>query len=468
MEYKVEDISPVKKKIQITTPPEEVEAALKAAIELYKKDAKLDGFRKGKVPSSVIEKRFHDSIYKNAQEDLVNVHINEILQKESLEPVSRLEMQGGEKGLQKGEPFQYTMEFEVIPSFDLPNYDGLEVTQEQTASSTDAIDGMLERLRQERARIVPVDGTEPAKDGQIVNLDFEIYEDGKLLENFGATNFDLELGNKQALKEFEALVKSIPVGHTGEGDVHFPDDFLAPELAGKTVKMKVTVHAVKKRDLPELNDEFAAIMQKKDMADLRQSLEKAYMETMTNLHKGVAQKQLLDSLVKQTDFELPPAMVNMETAFLINDWADRMDRQGKRVPEEELTQAKLTETFRPKGEERAREKILLLAVAKKENLEVDPKAVELEIYKNAIKLGENINKYFEKMRETGMIFQLRDSMLCDKAMDLIYERAKVTLSEPEELVKTQDNKTGQAQDNASATAESVGASHAEESEQDAK
>lgn len=427
MEYKVEEISPVKKKVIVTASPEEVNAAVQAGIELYKKDARLDGFRKGKVPANVIEKRFHDGIYKEAKDDLINVHINEILQKEGLTPVSGLEMKGSEKQLTKGEPFEYEIEFEVMPAFDLPNYEGLEATQKETSPDDIAVDAMLGRIRNERAKIVPVEGTAPAKDGQIANIDFDVYEDGKRLDNFKGTNFDLEIGGGQSLKEFEELVKKIPVGHTGEGDVHFPEDFLAPELAGKTVKMKVTVHTVKERQLPELDDAFAASMKKKDMAEVRESLSAAYVETMGRLHKSETQKQLLDSLVKQTDFELPPAMVKMETAFLINDWADRLERQGKALPKGALDEGKLIEEFRPRGEERAREKILLLTIAKKENLEVDPKAVEMEVFRNAMKLGENIQDYFAKMHETGMIFQLRDSMLCDKAMDLIYERAKVTM-----------------------------------------
>ena len=130
MEYSAEDLSPIKKKIVITTEPQEVEAAIMGAVALYKTSVQLDGFRKGKVPASVIEQRFRDKIYEEARQDLINVHINEVMQNLDVQPLSGINVDGAE-ALERGKGYAYSIEFEVLPTFDLPPYEGMEVEQEK-------------------------------------------------------------------------------------------------------------------------------------------------------------------------------------------------------------------------------------------------------------------------------------------------------------------------------------------------
>ena len=432
MEHSVEDVSPVKKKVKIQVSPEEVEGAIRSTAALYRQNAQLDGYRKGKAPLNLIEKRFHDSIYQEARQDLINVHINQILQDLGVEPAGPLNVSGADAPLEKGNPYEYELEIEVAPKFDLPNYEGLEVEEEKVAPDDAVVERILKRLQEERSTLVTVEGDAPATDGQIANIDFETFLDGEPVKDFRTTGFDLEIGKKSALPEFEEFVKTIPVGHTAEKAIHFPDDFIAPELAGKTPVMKVTVHAVKERKLPELDDKFAEQAGKKDMAELREDLAQSYVETMRNLHKSGTQQKLLEMLVRQTDFPLPDSSIETESMLLIGDMIDKAEAAGKRMATSPEEMARLKEEVRPQAEARAREKMLLLAIAKKENLEVSVQDVEKEVLRGALEMKVEPTAYFEKMRETGMIFALRDNMLCDKAMDLIYERAKVTLVDPVE------------------------------------
>lgn len=431
MEYTVEDVSPVKKKIKIQVSPEEVDAAIKSTAAIFRENAQLDGYRKGKAPLNIIEKRFHDSIYKDAHTDLINVHINEIFQELGLDSVGPIHISGADAPLEKGKAYAYQIETEVSPQFDLPNYEGLEGEEEKVTPAEDLVEHMLRRIQTEKSTLEIVDGTEPARDGQIANIDFETFLDGKPVKDFKTTGFDLEIGKKSALPEFEEFVKTIPVGHTAEKEILFPEDFIAPELAGKKPLMKVTVHAVKERKLPELDDRLAELAGKKDLATLRQELANSYTGAMRELQKAATQKKLLDALVKQTDFVLPESMVETESNFLIDDMITRAEKEGKRVATDPESMARLREQFKNQAEDRAREKVLLLAVAKKENLEVPFQEVEREVIRGAYRMGMDPHEYFDMMQKSGMIFKLRDNMLCDKAMDLIYERAKITLVEPE-------------------------------------
>jgi trigger factor len=312
VEYSAEDISPVKKKVVITTGPQEVEAAILGTVALYKTSVQVDGFRKGKAPASVIEQRFHDKIYEEARQDLINVHINDVMQQLGVAPLSGINVDAPQS-FERGKDYVYSIEFETLPAFDLPPYEGLEVEQEKVQVDPKEVEDVLDHLRRERAQLVPVEGAGPAVDGQVASLNFAAYaEDGTPVEGIKAENFDLAIGEGQALEDFEALVKTVPYGQEGQGQIHFPDDFLAKDLAGKTVTMKVKVHAIKERKLPELNDDFAKSLGKDTVAALREAITDSYARSRTSLSKSAAQKSLLDSMLKMVTFELPPSLVETQ------------------------------------------------------------------------------------------------------------------------------------------------------------
>ena len=429
VEYKVEDVSPVKKKVSISIQPEEVTAAILGAVALYRNSVQIDGFRKGKVPTSIIEQRFHEKLYEEARQDLINVHINSVMQELSVSPLSGINVDGPAT-IERGKGYDYTIEFETLPVFDLPNYEGLEVEQEKVVIDQKEVQSVIDRLRRDKARFVPAEGDAPAVDGQVANVDFEAFDDGRPVPGIKAANFDLPLGEHQALDEFEALVKTIPAGSEGEGPISFPEDFLSKEVAGKTITMKVRVNAVKNVELPELDDEFARSMGVDSVEKLRQSLEKSYAQTRTSLVKGSAQKTLLDRLLKLVDFPLPETLVKIQQTTLLDDMAARLERQGRSLAALGKSEDELMAGFLPRAEELARSQVLLLSIAKKENLEVSDKEVQLQIYNECLRDGADFNQRREQYERSGLIFVLRDRMLADKAMDLIYSRAKVTEVEP--------------------------------------
>ena len=438
MEYTVEDLSPVKKKIHITVDPKEVEAGIMAAVALYRTTVKLDGFRKGKVPASVIESRFRDKIYEEAKQDLVNVHINEVVQALALTPVSSIDFDG--QGLERDKPYVYSISFEVLPTFDLPAYEGLEVEQEKAEVKPDEVEEVISRILKERAELVPAEGKGPAVNGQVVELDFAAFENGVPLEGIAAQNFQLSLGESQALEAFEDLVKTIPAGETREGDVTFPADFVAPDLAGKTVTMKITVHAIKDRKTPELTDELAKTLGIETVEKLRANIEDSYIRSRTNLHKAAAQKELLDKLLKMVDFPLPETIVENHSRSILSDHRHRLERQGKSLESTGKTMEDLTAEVRVEAQNIARAQVFLLAVARKEELEVQEQEVDMAIFQMCQRSGEDFKQVKDAYVRSGSIFTLRDRLLADKAMESIYTKAKITDVAPKpQAEKTQES-----------------------------
>ncbi|MDR1776419.1 MAG: trigger factor [Desulfovibrio sp.] len=425
MEYKTEELSPVKKKVVITTEAQEVDAAIMGAVALYKTSVQIDGFRKGKVPATVIERRFHDKIYEEARQDLVNVHINEIMQALDVSPVSGVNFDGPD-ALERGKTYTYSIEFEVLPAFDLPPYEGMEETQDKVVVKDEEVDEVIERIRRDYAKLVPIDGLGPAVDGQIASLDFAAYENGQALDNIKAENFDLALGEKQALDDFENLVKTIPYGQEGEGEIRFPDDFIASDLAGKTVTMKVKVHAIKERRFPELDADLAKKLGMETMEELRRKIVDSYVKSRTELNKSSTQKKLLDSLLKLTEFPLPESMVEVQVSTLLAARKSRLERMGKSLQSLGKNMDELRQEVLPRAREIARYQVLMLSIAKKEGLEVSEQEINSHIYQASLQNGDDFTDLKRQYEQSGMIFALRDRLLADKAMELVYAKARIT------------------------------------------
>lgn len=468
MEFKIQEETPVKKTIQVNVSPEEVDAALAGTLAMYKDSAQIDGFRKGKVPASVVEKKFHKEIYNEAKENLINVHINDILTQLKVSPVSGIHMLGDDKPLEKGTEFTYTIDFEVLPEFPLPPYEGLKVEEQKTVLDAKEVDMVLERMRQEKAGLKSTGTGEPAKDGEVAVIDFEAFEDGKPVQGLNAKDFQLELGSNQALPEFEQIVKGLPKGHTAEKSIKIPDDFIAPDLAGKDITFKITVHDVKEKILPELDDAFAKKLGFDSLEQFKEVINASYLKNIKDMNKGAAQRKLLNQMLEQAQFDIPESMLNQELRFLLTSENERLERQGKSLSSLGKSPEELRQLFLPSATNMARDKVLLLSIAKKENLEVSQEDVQKNVYKNCLLHGENYEQVMKNLENNGLIFHLRDQMLCDKAMDLVYDRAEVTIVDPS-APKEEDKDKAETPDKEDAAKESAPAAETSvKSEEDKK
>ena len=429
MEYKVEELSSVKRKVNVQVPVEEVNAAIAATVALYRKDADIKGFRKGKVPSSIIEGRFKKQIYNEATTDLINLHINEILSEMKLAPLSRIDVDA--KELVKGQEFNYSFSFEVAPEFELPEYKGLEVEEEEVEVKKEEVEAVIERLRERLAEFIVIEEDRHPEAGDAVVIDFEAFKDGKPIEGVKAQNFQMTLGEGNALPEFEEIVMGLKPGQSGEGEVVLPEDFINKELAGQKVLMKVHLHTIKERKLPDIDDELA---QKaggyESIEKLREAIEKSYMATRKELTRSVAQKKLLDELKAKVDFELPESLVQSHVEQKIAQLKDKLERQGKNFESLGKTLEELQEEFRPEAEEIVKSQIFLLAVAQKEGLTVQPQELDVELQKIAYTTGQDFAALKNFYEQNNLMIALKDKVLADKAMNLIYENARIKLVPP--------------------------------------
>jgi trigger factor len=419
----------VKTQVNVSVPAEEADAALSSAVALYRAKADIKGFRKGKVPASLIESRFKKEIVGEATTDLINVHINQIMGELGAAPMSRIDV--SEAALEKGEPLAYSFSFEHAPTFELPDYKGLAIDQEDVVVEDADIDTVVERLRRNLAEVKPISENRQAVDGEVVSVSFSAFENGEPLPGVRAENFELTLGEGQALPDFEALVKTIPAGSEGEGEMAFPPDFINADLAGKTVAMKVAVHVIKEKILPPLDDELAKKAGNfENLEKMREAITLSYTRSREDLHRSSAQKKLLDGLLATLDFPLPPLAVEQHLHQMADDFVEQLERRGKSLEATGKTRADLEADMTPRAEELVRTQIFLTAVAAKEEISVSSQQMDAFFYRLSSQTGQDVvllKRYYE---DNNLMPSVRDKLLADMAADFIYANALVTKVPP--------------------------------------
>ena len=429
MEYNVEELSPVKRKITVEVPAEEVNGALTATIALYRMQADVKGFRKGKVPSSVVEGKYRKQIYGEATTDLINYQINEIMSALSMQPMSRIDVDA--KELTRDEDFKYSIEFEVAPKLDLPKYKGLSIEEIKAVVSPEEIAEVENRILENNAEVKIIKDVRPPKDGEVATLSFGAYQDGKIVEGIQAENFDLVLGEHQALPEFEDMIKTLSSGENGETDVTFPADFINENLAGRTVTMKAKLHAIKERIKPEMSDDVAKKAGFSDVETMRKAIEESYGSQRKQMNKSAAQSELLRTIIEGIDeFPLPPAMVEDRIDRLVQDLEYKLDRQGKGLQSLGRSPQELRDGFKAEAEATVKTEIFLLAVAAEEGLEISPEEIEATLSQLAVQSRQPLHELKKYYEDNNLIVPLKDRLLCDKASELIYDAAEVKEIDP--------------------------------------
>ena len=422
MEYQVEEVSPVQKHIHVTASAEEVNAALTAVSVQYKDSTQIAGYRKGMAPAGIIESRYWNAISAEAKQNLKDVFINTTLQELKMNPLGgvRTDKEGP---IQRGNPWTCTLALETLPTFDIPNYEGFEIEQQELEVNERALKGMLEANRERNIEEKPITGKGPAIEGQKVTGTFWLQKLGSK-EIFDKKQFSIVLGKKQALDAFEAIVKRTERGEEVSEDITFPADFIDEKMANKTYKCTVFVKSI--ADLLLDNDEQLAKKLKYSSVDeMLKSFKEGYTKAQTRILKDDTSSRIVDKLLKMVDYPLPPEFTAFVLQELLQENVIRNEMYGKRLSKEQLEV--LAQKLRPRAEVFTRTRVFLLSVAQKEGLQVTEKEMVQYIYEEAGRNEEAFARLYKDYEESGRMFLVHDQILCDKASDLIYSRAKVTI-----------------------------------------
>ena len=426
MSLQVENLEHNMAKLTITVSAEEVEKALQAAYLKQRSKISLPGFRKGKVPRQMIEKMYGPEVfYDEAANHMISEAYGKAYDECELEIASQPTIDVVQ--LEKGKDFIFTAEVAVKPEVKLGEYKGLKVDKVSTRVMQKEVDEEIEKERERNARTVEV--TDRAvQDKDIVTLDFEGFVDGVAFEGGKGENYPLTIGSGAFIPGFEEQLIGAEIDKETEVKVTFPEEYQAKELAGKEAVFKCTVHEIKAKELPELDDEFASEVSEEaeTLEDYKAEVKAKIKESKENEGKEKKENQAVEQAVANAEIDLPAPMVDLQAKQMADDFARRIMQQGMSVEQyfqfTGLNEEKMMEELKPQAEKRIRTRLVLEAIVAAENIEVSDERLDEELQKMADSYQMEVEKLKEFMGENEKK-QMKEDIAVQDAVTLITEAA---------------------------------------------
>ncbi len=422
MKSVIEEINPVKKKINIEIEHESVDKEMDKAIKDVAKKAKIHGFRPGKAPKNIVEKHYGEEVRSEVTNRLISDSYLMALREHNLSPVDMPKIENITT-LAKGSSLSFTAIVEVRPSITLGTYDGIEIKERDLAVTDEELNQTLDRLREMYAQLEVVEGQALAKDHTAI-IDFEGFHDGKTIEGAKATDHMLSIGSGNLIPGFEEQLIGMKKNETRDIKVTFPADYTNKEIAGKEARFTVTLKEIKQKVLPELNDEFAKDTGgNKTVEELRARI-KEDLQARKRDEQGSAQREeLMSKLVDAHEFDVPQGMVEHELQTMARQQATRFARQGMDL--KSFDAKKFMEKNRDLAVKRVKGILLLEEIAEKEKVDVTDQELSASIAAMAKEAGQTsdaVRKYYES--QDGGLDNLRASLVQEKTFGLLISRAK--------------------------------------------
>lgn len=425
MSLQVEKLEHNMAKLTIEVSAEELEKALQGAYNKQKKNISIPGFRKGKVPRQMIEKMYGPEVfYDDAANQLIPEAYGKVYDEEDLEIVSQPKIDIVQ--IEKGKPFIFTAEVALKPEVTLGEYKGLKVEKISNRVTQKEIDAKLAEEQEKNARTVSVTDR-PVQDKDEVVLDFEGFVDGVAFEGGKGENYPLTIGSGSFIPGFEDQLIGADLEEEKEVRVTFPEEYHAKDLAGKDAVFKCTVHEIKVKELPELDDEFASDVSEFETLDaFKADIKAKIKEQKIAEGKRKQEDKAVEEAVANAQMDIPDAMIDTEVRQMANDFAQRLQQQGLTMDQyfqfTGMTAEKMTEELKPQALKRIQTRLVLEAIVKAENIEISDEKIDEEIQKMAESYKMEAEKLKEFMGENEKK-QMKLDMAVQEAVTFLVENA---------------------------------------------
>jgi trigger factor len=411
--------------LTVTVDAETVKKGIDSAFNKVVKTVNVPGFRKGKIPRPIFEQRFGvESLYQDALDFILPDAYAAAVEEAGIDPIDRPEIDIEQ--MEKGKELIFTAKVQVKPEVKLGDYKGLEVEKPDTSVSDADVEEELKSLQERHAELVIKEDGE-AKEGDTVVMDFEGFSNGEPFEGGQSDNYSLEIGSGNFIPGFEDGLVGVKTGDKKDIEVTFPEEYHAAELAGQPAMFKVTVHEIKAKELPELNDDFA-----KDTDEAVETLDALKEKIRTRLEeskKAESEQVVRDSLVEQategTEVIIPEVMVESELNRMMQEFEQRLQSQGMNL---ELyyqfsgqAENELREQMKEDASGRVRTNLTLEAIANAENIVISDEEADKELNDMATAYNMPVDSIKQAL---GGSDALKADLRIRKAVELLFENSK--------------------------------------------
>ncbi len=432
---KLEDLSPVKKKMSFEIPWIEVKEELDAAYRNVGKKAKIKGFRPGKIPRKVLETYFKDHAEEDTITNIINKYYWQAMEERRIAAVSKPDI--AQEGIKENTDFSFTASFEIEQDFEPKSYQGMAVEKERIQITENNLEDRLGQIRQMFATMEEIKEERPVAIGDFVTIDFTGSLNGESFKELKADNYFLELGSKKFIPGFEEQLVGMKSGETKSIGVTFPEEYHEKKFAGKDVTFSVTVKDIKEKKLPEIDENFIKNFDKYgSLEDFKNDVRKSLEEEAGRISQTNLQNRILDSLIKDNDFEVPASLVERQIYFMMADTHKRMTSAG--MDEKNVTELslKMHDKFKDDAVKIVKSFLIIKKIAEKESLKVDNADVDNYIKDLDVKHGRDYQQLKSAYEKEERKDSLRAELLQKKVFDFIEQHANIktiekTGTEPE-------------------------------------
>ena len=421
MKTEFTDVSETQKTLSIEIPSEVVDAEINRIARSYSKQARLPGFRPGKVPQSLIKTRFKDQIFHDVLHDLVPRAVDEALQERGIEPIDTPSIR--DVTIEEGRPLTFTAAVETVPSFDPGDLTTLTLRPPSTQVEPDAVDKVLERLRERAGKYEPVEGR-PVTDGDAVVLDLDrTGPDGQPDHHAGV---NVQLGAPGNPPGFDENLMGMNPGESKTFTIQFPESYPAPDLANTAQTYAVTIKDIRRRVLPDLDDEFAKdVGGFESLAALRERVLADLQGEAADHAKHEIRSQLLTQLSSRVTFEVPASLVEREMDRRLEELARQLKAENVDPRNAGIDWGEFREAQREPARGAVASALALDEIARREGITVAGEDVDKEIERFAMRAGRTPAALRAQLEKEGGIPRLYSGLRREKAVDLAMSRAKM-------------------------------------------
>lgn len=434
MSVQVENLEKNMAKLTIEVSAEELEKALQSAYLKQKKNISIPGFRKGKVPRTMIEKMYGAGVfYEDAANALIPQAYSQAAEESKLDIVSRPEIHVEQ--IEKGKPFIFTAEVAVKPDVTLGEYKGVAVPVSHTEVTDEEVEAELKKEQEKNSRTITVEDR-AAEKGDIVTIDFEGTVDGETFQGGSGKDYPLTLGSGTFIPGFEDQLVGAKAEDVVDVHVTFPEDYNSEELKGKAAVFKCTVHKIETKELPELDDDFAKDVSEFDtLEEYKNSLREDLKKKKEDEAKREKENAAVDKAVANAQMEIPDAMLDTQAAQMVDNFARRLSAQGMSM--EQYMQytgqnaAALQEQMKPQALKQIQTRLVLEKVAQVENIQISDERLEEEFEKMAKMYGMEKDKLKEILGDAEKD-QMREDLAVQEAVTFLADNAVETEEKEED------------------------------------
>ncbi len=416
------------REIQVEIPAEVVARETENLVQKYQKLARIPGFRKGKVPSSLIRQRFSEDLKSEVVETLVPKYFREEAEKQGLMPVSQPRVT--DLHLHEGEPLRFKATFEVMPDIEVSGYQELRPDKKEVAVSDEEVAAALDNLREQQATYTAIEGR-PLQEGDYAQVSFtgtprpaETSEGQKPPQPVKVDDVMVEIGGSNTLPEFTHNLRGANVGDERAFDVAYPQDFSDSRLAGRAFSYAATVKGIKQKSLPELNDDFAKQVGDFENLDaLKQRIREGIQADKEHEAEHEAKDKIVEELVKQHDFPVPEALIERQIDLRLERGLRALAAQGMRAEDlKKMDFGRLRAGQREGALKEVKVSLILDRIAELEHIEVSDEEVNREIEALAAQSRQPVEEIRRRLTHEGALDRIRNRIRSEKTLDYLYRK----------------------------------------------